>query len=132
MSRKRQAGTLAVFGAALCGLLPILVEANVTLFSLTLSAIAVLWFSAIILIFSDRNSSHVWKRLAAIAERIDIRLAAVGLGLFSTGLGILVHALSALSAWVWLGITMILIGGFLIGGQIGKCIREMIEYRKGS
>jgi hypothetical protein len=132
MRRKRQAGTLAVFGAALCGLLPILVEANVILFSLTLSAIAVLWFSAIILIFPDRSSSHVWKKLVAIAERIDVRLAAVGLGLFGTGLGILVPALSTLAAWVWLGITMILIGGFFIGGQIGKGIREMIEYRKGS
>ena len=132
MTRKKQAGTLAVFGAALCGLLPILVEANGILFSLTLSAIALLWFAAVVLILPDRSSSHVLKRLVAIAEGIDVRLAAVGLGLFGTGLGILVPGLSTLSAWVWLGVTMMLIGGFFIGGQIGKGIREMIAYRKGS
>jgi hypothetical protein len=129
---RRKAGTLAALGAALCGALPILFEANLILFSLTLASIAVLWLSAIILIFHDKSSSHVWKRLVAIAEHIDVELAAVGLGLFSTGLGIFVPALSTLSAWMWIGIIMILLGGFFIGGQIGKGIGQMIRYRKGS
>ena len=129
---KRQAGTLAALGAALCGTLPILFEANVILFSLTLASIAVLWLSAIVLIFHDKSSSRVWKRLVAIAESLEVELAAVGLGLFSTGLGILVPALATLSAWMWIGIIMILLGGFFIGGQIGKGIGQMIRYRKGS
>lgn len=129
---RRQAGTLAALGGALCGTLPILFEANLILFSLTLASIAVLWLSAIVLIFHDKSSSHVWKRLVAIAEHVDVELAAVGLGLFSTGLGILVPALSTLSAWIWVAIIMILLGGFFIGGQIGKGIGRMIRYRKGS
>jgi hypothetical protein len=129
---RRQAGTLAALGAALCGALPILVEANVILFSLTLASIAVLWLSAIVLIFHDKSSSRVWKRLVTIAEHIEVEYAAVGLGLFSTGLSILLAALPDMSAWIWLGIIMILLGGFFIGGQIGKGIMEMIKYKKGS
>lgn len=129
---KRQAGTLAALGAALCGALPILFEANLILFSLTLASIAVLWLSAIVLMFHDRSSSHIWKRIVGIAEHIDVELAAVGVGLFGTGLGILVSALPTLSAWIWIGIIMVLLGGFFVGRQIGKGIWQMIRYRKGS
>ena len=129
---RRQAGTLAALGAALCGALPILVEANVVLFSLTLASIAVLWLSAIVLVFHDKSSSRVWKRLVKIAEHIEVEYAAVGLGLFSTGLSIVLAALPDMSAWIWLGIIMILLGGYFIGGQIGKGIMKMITYKKGS
>lgn len=129
---RRKAGTLAAFGAALCGTLPVLFESNLVLFSLNLASIAVLWLSAIVLIFHDKSSNRIWKRLVTIAESLDVELAAVGVGLFSTGLGIFVPALSNLSAWVWVGIVMILLGGFFIGGQIGKGIGQMIRYKKGS
>lgn len=129
---RRQAGTLAALGAALCGALPILIEANVILFSLTLASIAVLWLSAIVLVFHDKSSSRVWKRLVTIAEHIELEYAAVGLGLFSTGLSIVLAALPDMAAWIWLGIIMLLLGGFFIGGQIGKGIMEMIKYKKGS
>ena len=129
---KRQAATLAVLGATLCGALPILVKGNVLFFSLTLASIAVLWFSAIILILHDRSSSRVWKRLVTTAEHIEVEYAAAGVGLFSTGLGIFLFALPDLSGWLWLGVIMMLFGGFLIGGQIGKGIGEIINYKKGS
>jgi hypothetical protein len=129
---KRQAGTLAILGATLCGALPILAKGNVIFFSLSLASIAVLWLSAIILILHDRSSSRVWKRLVTIAEHIEVEYATAGVGLFSTGLSILLFALPDLSGWLWLGIIMMLFGGFFIGGQIGKGVREIINYKKGA
>ena len=129
---RRRAGTLAALGAALCGALPVLVEANVVLFSLTVASIAVLWLSAAILVLHDRNSSRVWRRLVTIAEGIAVEYAAIGLGLVSTGLAMFQSGVPDLSAWMWLGIVMMLLGALLIGGQIGKGIGIMIEQRSGS
>lgn len=80
----------------------------------------------------DRSSFHVWKRLVTIAEHIEVEYATVGVGLFSTGLGIFLFALPNLSGWLWLGVIMMLFGGFLIGAQIGKGIGEIINYKKRS
>ena len=121
---RRQAGTLAAFAAALCGTLPTLVETNVLLFSLTLASIVVLLLSAIILIFHDRFSLSIWKWLVARAKSIEVEYAAVGLGLASTGLSLL------RPQWIWLGIFMLLLGGYFIGSQIGKGINMMIKSKK--
>ena len=93
---RRQAGTQAALAAALCGALPILVEANVILFSLTLASIAVLLLSALVLILPDRFSSSIRKWFV-----VDVELAAAGLGLTSTGISLFqLH-------WRWLGIPML-------------------------
>jgi hypothetical protein len=128
---RRRAGTLAALGAALCGTLPVLFGDSLILFSLGIASIAVLWLSAIVLVLHDKSSSRVWKRLVAMAGSLDVELVAIGLGLFSTGLGMLVVGLSTSSAWIWVGVIMVLLGGFFIGGQIGKGIGQMIRYRRG-
>jgi len=121
---KRQAGTLAVFAAALSGTLPILLEANVILFSLTLASIVVLLLSALILVFHNRFSSRIWKWLVDRANSIEIEYAAAGLGLCSTGLSLFQPG------WIYLGIAILLLGAFLIGSQIRKVINMTIHSRK--
>lgn len=121
---KRRSGTLAALGAALCGALPRLAEANVVLFSLTIASVAVLWSSAMILVLHDKSSSRVWRRLVRIAEGIEVEYAAAGLGLVSTGVAVFQ---SGVTGWMWLGIVMMLLGALLIGGQIGKGLGMVLK-----
>ncbi len=121
---RRQAGTHAALAAALCGMLPTLFKANILLFSLTSASIAVLLFSALILILHDKFSSRIWKWLVTRAYSVEVEYASAGLGLASTGLSLLQPP------WIWLGIPMFLLGGFFIGGQIGKGINTLIKSKK--
>jgi len=123
---KRQAGTNAAFAAALCGMLPVLYRTNIIFFILTMISIAILILSALILVFHDKSSSRFWKWLIKRVSSIEVEYVSTGLGLASTGLNLIL----LWNPWVWIGLPMFLLGGFFIGGQIGKGINLMIKSHK--
>ena len=113
---KRQGGTLAALAAVLCGMLPTLYNANILLFSMTLVSVALLSFSAIVLILNDKFSGSIWNWLVKRAYSIEVEYASAGLGLVGSGLNLFQPG------WIWVGIIFVLTGGALIGTQIGNGI----------
>ena len=118
---KRQGGTLAALAAVLCGMLPTLYNANILLFSMTLVSVALLSFSAIVLILNDKFSGSLWNWLVKRAYSIEVEYASAGLGLVGSGLNLFQPG------WIWAGIIFILIGAALIGSQIGRGISMIIN-----
>ena len=121
---RKKAGTLAALAAALLGTLPVLIQANIILFYVTIASVGVLFLSSLILLFHDKLSSPLWKWLVARANGMEVEYAAAGIGLVSTGLSLIQPQ------WLWVGIIMLLVGAYLIGSQIGKGINMMIEDKK--
>jgi len=119
---KTKAGTQAALAAALAGMLPTLWEADRVLFGLSLAAIAILLFSALILLLSNRASGRIWTWLVERAKNIEIEYSAAGLGLVSIGLSLFQPG------WVILGVVILLIGAVLISFGIGNSFLTFRKY----